>query len=106
MQGSFKFLADRKILYEWFVLTLLRFIKYYMKFIYFDIFETAVYMKKLQKTYLVKVPNLFLAKRGCLTILCERFGYFLKSFSFFKLLMERFKFGTFQWKASSFENTL
>ena len=73
------------------MLTLLKFIKYYTKFIFFDIFETAVYMKKLEKTfetavymkklektYLAKVPYLFLAKRGCLTILCERFGYFLK----------------------------
>ena len=41
-------------------------------------FETAAYTKKLEKTYLAKVPYLFLAKRGCLTILCERFGYFLK----------------------------
>ena len=49
--------------------------KYYAKYVYCDRFEAAAYTKKLQKTNLGKIPDL-LAKRGCLSNLCESFGYF------------------------------
>ena len=47
-----------------------------MKYVYCDRCEAAAYTKKLQKTNLGEIPDLLLAKRGCLSNLCESFGYF------------------------------